>query len=215
MIDHIVKMLAYGLEYFGMYYGTYKGQVVNNSDPQNLGRIQVHCETIHGDQYPGSWAFPIAPMAGRSCGLWNVPDVGEWVHVRFDHGRIEFPMWEGGWWGTGDPTADMTVKNVVLCTVEGLKLIFNRTTKVITIQQDSGNSIIIDGDSIVLNHISDVKINAGGNVEVTAQDKVTVIAQELDITAPTVKITGQLEVTGDVTLTGAGTITPAPWVVIP
>lgn len=191
MNDTFVHMLVYGLEYLGLYYGTYRGQVVSNSDPLNLGRLQVHCPHIHGDQYPGAWAHPISPMAGKSFGIWHVPDVGEWVHVRFDHGRIEFPMWEGGWWGTGDTTADMTVKNVVLCTLEGLKIILNRTAKSITIQQDSGNAIVITEDSIAINHIA----------------KVVITAPEVDITAPIVKITGQLEVTGEGTFGGTHTVT--------
>jgi adhesin HecA-like repeat protein len=148
--------------------------------------------------------MPITPMGGKSFGFWHIPDVGEWVHVRFDHGRLEHPMWEGGWWGNGDCTPDMNVNNVVLCTKEGLKLVFHRDTKQIEVTQKSGNVITIGDDSITLNHHSDVKILSQGNIEVTAQGKVS-------ITAPEIDLTGAVKITGDVHLTGAGVIVPAPW----
>jgi hypothetical protein len=198
MIDHLIKMVTYGLEYFGLYYGTYRGQVMDNQDPQNMGRVKIHCPTIHGDLFPDHWAMPVTAYAGKNCGLWVVPDAGEWVHVRFDHGRLDYPMWEGGWWGQGEITADMVPKHVVLATKEGLKIVLSRESKQILLQQDTGNSILIDGSRIILNHQGNVSIAAQGDVDITAQSPIRITAPEVDVLG-NLSISGSLSITNPIT----------------
>lgn len=196
------QLLIHGLEYLGLYYGTYRGTVKSVDDPDGLGRIQVHCQAIHGALYPLVWAYPVAPCAGKSFGIWHVPDVGEWVHVRFDHGRLEYPMWEGGWWGQGDPTSDMVPTNVVVCTKEGLKIVLNRSDKTVTIQQADGNNIVVSQGTIEINHAGDLNVNIQGSVNIAAQGKATITsADEIDLVGNT-KITGALTVTGEGTFNG-------------
>lgn len=204
MMD-LVKALSYGLEFFGLYYGTYRGQVMANNDPNNSGRVIVHCPSIHGTSYPNAWAWPISSMGGVSSGIWHVPDVGEWVHVRFDHGRLDFPMWEGGWWGNGDTTPDMIPTRVVMCTKEGLKIVLDRSAKSVLIQQDDGNSVLIEENKTTITATGDVAINTQGKTQINAQDDVDITTQG------TVNITGDVNIVGDVTITGAGIIQPSPW----
>jgi phage baseplate assembly protein gpV len=194
MINHMLKVATYGLEYFGLYYGTYRGFVKANNDPNNMGRLKIHCPTVHGDLFPDHWALPVTPYAGKNFGFWAIPDVGEMVHVRFDHGRLDHPMWEGGWWGQNETTPDMSQSNVVLATKEGLKVVLKRSSREILIQQDNGNSVLIDGSRITLNHHGDVSITAQGAVNITAQNPVR-------LTAPEVDVMGNLSVMGNLTLT--------------
>lgn len=157
----MIETLKYGLEHCGLFYGIYKAQVVNNSDPNNSGRLILFCPTVHGPDTAQIWARPKAAYAGKQFGLWAIPDVGEWVYVSFDHGRAEFPIWEGGWWAdSGDATPDMVTKNVVLSTAEGLKIVLNRVNGSILIQQSNGNSIEITADSINVESSTTVNIKA-------------------------------------------------------
>jgi len=146
----IQEMLKYGLEYFGLYYGNYKGQVTNNDDPLKRGRVAVNCPTVHGKTDTLIWADPKSPMAGKSFGFWHLPDVGEWVWVSFDHGRAEYPIWEGGWWGIDEQTDDMVKNKIVLTCREGLKVIIDRTANCLILSHPAGSTITLDDTGIKL-----------------------------------------------------------------
>lgn len=177
-----VDLLKYGLEYCGLFYGTYRAQVKDNVDPQGRGRIQIFCPQVHGTSFPQVWAEHKSAMAGKGFGFWHVPDVGEWVYVQFDHGRSEFPIWDGGWWGTGDTTEDMIVSKVVLTTKEGLKLVFDR-----------------DGSTILIQHSEQtyVFLEAG---------RATIQAPQLILESDDIELKGPTKITGAVTVIGDGNV---------
>jgi phage baseplate assembly protein V len=189
------------MESEGFFYGVYRAQVKDNQDPDKMGKLQIHCPQIHGDTYPDTWAWPMAPYAGKSFGLWAIPDKDEWVWVMFDHGRPEYPIWCGGWWGDQDVTTDMTQQNVVLAVTEGLKIVINRQDKSILLYRNDQDSILMDDNGITIDTAKDVKVNAQGNVEVQAQ-QAKVNANEIDMTASQIKLTGEVTITGDLHTTG-------------
>jgi len=126
--------IIHGLEYCGLFYGKYRAKVIDNSDPNNLGRIKVHCPQVHGIQdYPDTWALPIASAAG-AFSLWHIPDVGDWVYVEFDHGRAEYPLWSGGWWGTGESPDEASNSKILLITKEGARIVLDRSDNSITLR---------------------------------------------------------------------------------
>ena len=92
------KLYRHGLEYFGLYYGVYRGTCMDVEDPDEQGKIQVRVPTVSGNETIGTWAWPISPWAGRDSGLFMVPDVGDPVYVVFENGNPNYPMWLGGWW---------------------------------------------------------------------------------------------------------------------
>jgi phage baseplate assembly protein gpV len=201
--------LTFGLENEGLFYGRYKARVIDNNDPNGLGRLKVWCEQVHGDTYPDTWAWPITPYAGASFGFWAIPDKDELVWVAFDHGRPEYPLWEGGWWATGETTPDMVPTNVVLVVKEGLKVVLNRQDKSITIFKDAQNSVVIDDNGITIITSKDVKVTAQGDVDVTAEGDVNVQAnnavvqaQAAKIQAPDIALIGEVSVTGDLNVSG-------------
>ena len=49
------------------YYGKYRGVVVDNSDPRQLGRLKAHVPEVLGDVDSG-WALPCVPYAGDGSG---------------------------------------------------------------------------------------------------------------------------------------------------
>ncbi len=81
------------------YYGKYRGTVLNNVDPLQMGRIQASVPDVSGF-LPSSWALPCVPIAGRQMGTFVVPQQGAGVWIEFEHGDPDHPIWVGGYWGT-------------------------------------------------------------------------------------------------------------------
>jgi uncharacterized protein involved in type VI secretion and phage assembly len=82
----------------GPFYGKYRGVVVNNLDPMQIGRIQALVPDV--TPIPGSWAMPCVPWAGINTGVFTVPPIGAGVWVEFERGDPDYPIWVGGYWGT-------------------------------------------------------------------------------------------------------------------
>lgn len=81
------------------YYGKYRGTVVNNVDPMQIGRIQVMVPDV-SNLMLSSWAMPCAPVAGINMGVFTLPLIGGGVWVEFEQGDPDYPIWVGGFWGT-------------------------------------------------------------------------------------------------------------------
>ena len=76
------------------YYGKYRGTVVNNVDPMQLGRIQVSVPDVTG-LVPTTWANPCLPVAGQQMAVFAVPVIGAGVYVEFEQGDPDYPVWVG------------------------------------------------------------------------------------------------------------------------
>jgi uncharacterized protein involved in type VI secretion and phage assembly len=81
------------------YSGKYRGMVLNNVDPMQMGRLQVQVPDVTG-LAPASWAMPCVPIAGIQNGMFALPLIGSGVWVEFEHGDIDFPIWVGCFWGS-------------------------------------------------------------------------------------------------------------------
>lgn len=80
------------------FYGKYRGTVVNNVDPLQLGRIQALVPDVLG-LTPCSWAMPCVPIAGKQQGIFVLPQIGSGVWIEFEQGEPDYPIWVGGFWG--------------------------------------------------------------------------------------------------------------------
>jgi hypothetical protein len=80
------------------YYGVYRGTVVNNIDPLQVGRIIALVPDV-GGIIPTTWAMPCVPIAGKQEGTFMVPQIGAGVWIQFEAGDPDRPVWTGGWWG--------------------------------------------------------------------------------------------------------------------
>lgn len=83
----------------GPLYGKYRGTVVDNIDPMQIGRIVALVPDALG-LLPSSWAMPCLPAAGINMGLFTVPPIGAGVWIEFEKGDPEYPIWVGGYWGS-------------------------------------------------------------------------------------------------------------------
>ncbi len=80
------------------FYGKYRGTVVNNIDPLQIGRIQVSVSDVN--LIPATWAMPCVPYAGVQAGAFMTPPIGSGVWVEFERGDPDYPIWVGGFWGS-------------------------------------------------------------------------------------------------------------------
>ena len=79
------------------YYGKYRGTVVDNVDPDLMGRLRVGVPALG---LTNAWAMPCFPVAGDQAGVWMVPDPGTGVWIEFEQGNVDDPIWSGCWYGS-------------------------------------------------------------------------------------------------------------------
>lgn len=89
------------------YFGTYRGKVVDNNDPQRLGRVKCICHEVLGLEITTDWAAYKGGAYGGSSnsGAFAAPDIGATVFIEFESGDVNRPLYSGVWWGqpTGQP----------------------------------------------------------------------------------------------------------------
>lgn len=83
------------------FFGKYRGQVVENIDPDALGRLYVNAPAVLG-MGNAVWAMPCVPYAGSEVGFWVIPPVGANVWVEFEGGNLDYPIWSGCFWAKGE-----------------------------------------------------------------------------------------------------------------
>jgi hypothetical protein len=93
------RLVHHGLEFFGRYYGSYRGYVLDNNDPKGMNRVKITCPNIHGDDPIGVWAYPKGQWGGKNYGISILPEKGDVVFVEFDHGDSDYPMWTHSGYG--------------------------------------------------------------------------------------------------------------------
>jgi uncharacterized protein involved in type VI secretion and phage assembly len=81
------------------YFGKYRGMVLNNVDPMQMGRLMVQVPDISG-LIPSTWAMPCFPVTGKQMGTWWLPQIGAGVWVEFEQGDPDYPIWSGCWFGS-------------------------------------------------------------------------------------------------------------------
>lgn len=80
------------------FYGKYRGTVMNNIDPMQMGRIQAIVPDVLGP-IPTSFAMPCIPITGKQMGTFMLPQIGSGVWIEFEQGNPDYPIWTGGYWG--------------------------------------------------------------------------------------------------------------------
>lgn len=158
------------------FFGKYRGTVLQNLDPMQLGRIQVIVPDVSG-LLPTSWAMPCFPITGKQMGAYWVPQIGSGVWVEFEQGNPDYPIWVGGFFGraaelptlalAGNPVSpsillQTSLQNtlvisdlpgptggIMLKSTTGASLIVNDTG--IYIQNGKGASITLVGPTTTIN----------------------------------------------------------------
>src|ERR1700759_4406252 len=80
-------------------YGKYSGTVIDNADPQQVGRLLVEVPSVLADV--PVWARPCFPY-----GHFFVPAQDARVWVEFEGGDLSYPIWVGTWFADGEVPPD-------------------------------------------------------------------------------------------------------------
>ena len=111
------------------YFGKYRGTVLNNIDPLQIGRLMVQVPDV-GGLIPSSWAMPCFPISGKQMGAYMIPQIGAGVWVEFEQGDADYPIWSGCWYGSA-------------AEVPALALAGNPASPSIVLQTGLQNSLVI------------------------------------------------------------------------
>jgi hypothetical protein len=146
------------------YYGKYRGLVIENIDPEQIGRVLVQVPDVLGET-PSSWAMPCVPVAGIQAGIFAVPPIGSQVWIEFEQGDSDYPIWTGGFWGTvadvpifaTAPPAIPPGQNIVVQTTGENKLMISDApptpvTGGIVLQSASGAMIVVNETGIYIDN---------------------------------------------------------------
>lgn len=100
--NNILKNLANeGTESLGKFYSFYRGYVLDNEDPESLGRLKVLVPGIIEDDID-YWAWPVNMMGGKNYGVNSIPPTGSTIYVVFELGDPSQPLWFHGWRSEGE-----------------------------------------------------------------------------------------------------------------
>ncbi len=104
------NLKRFGLEYFGLYYGVYRGTVASVVDGDQ-GKLEIIVPGTGKTSEPLSApAYPMTAFAGAGYGMYMLPEPGDTVWVMFERGSLRFPIWTGGWYGKDELPADFAGK---------------------------------------------------------------------------------------------------------
>jgi hypothetical protein len=91
----------------GLFYGIYKGIVINNNDPEGFDRLTAIVPQVFGNATTVTgWAWPCLPpnmvVSPDSATPTNLvtPKTGAGVWIMFEGGDTEYPVWCGVWAST-------------------------------------------------------------------------------------------------------------------
>lgn len=145
-IEEILARLVERVE--GRYFGKYRGEVTDNDDPDQLGRIRARVPRLLGEQQTG-WAIPAYPYGGKADQGWVfLPDQGASVWIEFEGGDLSYPIWSGAWFGDGELPDQAVPGKKVLKTTSGHKIVFDDDEGSLEITDSNANSIIMDATTI-------------------------------------------------------------------
>ena len=154
--------------------------VVDNNDPDKLGRIKIKFPWSSSDETP--WARYLAMEAGKDRGWFWLPEIDDEVLVGFEYGNPNMPIVLGSLYNKDDSPISQAAsdKNLVkmLTTKSGNQILFNDESGKEEIQismKDGKNQLILslDGPKITLKSDGgDISIQ-GKNISIESDEKIT------------------------------------------
>ena len=159
--------------------GVVIGRVVDNNDPEKLGRIKL--QYYWQDQGQAFWAPMMMPHTGSQRGIYFMPEIGDEVVVAFEDGDPERPIVLGCLWNATDkpPTEDYwggeyssnDVKRIVTKSGHRIQLVDKQGKEAISIATPTHLKISMVESSdengratMTLHSDGDIVISAGGRI---------------------------------------------------
>lgn len=120
------RVVLEGLEPFGLYYGPHRALVVDNNDPDNLGRLEVILPERDPKRPLPNWAWPFNTYGGNDYGAYDIPRKGDFVWLMFEGGRLSHPVWTPCGYGADElPEEFATVNHKGYKTPRGTLILIN------------------------------------------------------------------------------------------
>lgn len=193
--------------------GVVPGRVIENDDPDELGRVKV---TFPRADAEDGWAPLATLMAGDEYGTYFLPEVDDEVLVAFEGGDPSRPYVVGSVWSeTARPPAKNAGDNDV-------RRVESRSGHTITFDDDANAAKVVietgGGHRITMADESgseriEIEDSAGGNrieLDAAAGEVSIDAAQRLSLSAPEIEIEGETSVdvssTGETSVSGDGAL---------
>ena len=146
-------------------------RVIDNNDPEGLGRVQVQFVWQERKKEHTPWIRAVQPHAGAGKGFYFIPEIGEEVWVDFEDQNAERPFVVGSNYNGKEFSKYHTAGNdkKVIHTRSGTKIILNDGEGSVFIEDPSGNTYLMDGQGNI-NVIApkNISFSAGENVNIKA-----------------------------------------------
>ena len=150
------------------FFGKYRGIVVDNNDPENLGRLKINVPSLFGNDLVTGWAMPCVPYGGTAnCGFVAIPDIDAGVWIEFEEGELEFPIWVGTYWSKPGGTTEIPqpanehrppTSKIFKTNKHSVELADEDGKEVIKIIENERNEITIDDKGIEIKDTNENKI---------------------------------------------------------
>lgn len=164
------------------HFGKYRGTVLDNIDPLQMGRLMVQVADI-SNVLPSTWAMPCLPFGGIQSGMFVAPAIGSGVWIEFEQGHTDYPVWVGCFWGS---SAELPA--LALSAPPGMQQVVMQTTQQNTLMISDApgptGGILLKSATGAMISISDVGVtisNGQGATIVLSGPSVTINEGALEI----------------------------------
>lgn len=180
--------------------GAVVGIVTSTADPKRLGRVRVRLPSL--GNIASDWIRVAVPLAGKSRGMFFIPDVNDEVLIVFLNGDVRFPFVIGGLWNATDP-APVDNGNGE----NNLRMIRSRSGHAVIFDDTQGKETFTFVDATGKNSLvietgtNTVTISAEQDITLSApKGTIKLAARVLELTSAetaTLAATGDLKLSGD------------------
>lgn len=156
------------------------GKVVENDDPEHLGRVRVNFWWMGNSQIMTPWIKVVTPYTQNKAGFYFVPAVDSRVLVGFEGGDVEKPYCAGAFFDNTHPPDSAWTGDYN-----------NADSKIHAIRTASGQTIELHDESgkekiriYDTNNKNEITLDtANGEITIKATQKLTLEAKDIDIKA--------------------------------
>jgi Type VI secretion system/phage-baseplate injector OB domain len=166
------------------FFGKYRGTVINNIDPMQLGRIMAQVPAV-SQLLPTSWCMPCLPLAGTGSGVSFVPQLRSGVWIEFEGGDPDYPIWTGCFYGVGaERPTDAALSNPASPSIVFQSQLLNAIvvsdlpptpkTGGIVLKSATGASIIVNDSGIYIDNMKGARIWLTGKAVIVNDGALTI-----------------------------------------
>ncbi len=187
--------------------GVAVGVVIDNKDPQNIGRVKVKFPWL-GNDNESEWAKVATPMGGKERGAYFLPEKDDEVLVGFEQGDLDHPFVIGALWSTEDkpPANNADGKNNTrkIRSRSGHEIVFEDNKdggqEKLTIHTNAGHKLVLD-DSTGGEKIELIDKSGQQKIQMDSNQNSITIESAMTLTIKAVQI--EINASGILTLKGS------------